>query len=86
MEIVFEEEKPQSFWMKNTAIALDMAFINSALEIVALQKYVPVFTEEGRSCGRSRRRARYVPFPFYYQNCYQSTEAVRLFLSKQASI
>ena len=49
MLFVFEEEKPQSFWMKNTAIYLDMAFINSALEIVAIQKNVPIFTEEGRN-------------------------------------
>ena len=45
-----------------------------------------MFTEEGRSCRRSRRRARYVAFTFYYQNCYPSTQAVMLFFSKQASI
>lgn len=48
MLFIFEKNEPRSFWMKNTAIALDMAFINSDLQIVALQKYVPIFNEKSR--------------------------------------
>ena len=31
------QEKPQSFWMLNTYISLDIIFVNSDMEIVAIQ-------------------------------------------------
>ena len=36
MVFVFPREDPQSFWMKNTYLSLDMIFINSALDVVGV--------------------------------------------------
>lgn len=36
MVFVFPEEEPQSFWMKNTYLSLDMIFINSAFDVVGV--------------------------------------------------
>jgi len=38
MIFIFEEEKQQTFWMKNTLIPLDLIFVNSNLEIVDIKK------------------------------------------------
>lgn len=38
MLFIFEIEKPQTFWMKDTLISLDMIFINSEFEIVHIAK------------------------------------------------
>lgn len=38
MLFIFEEERPRSFYMKNTEIALDIIYINSAKKIVNVQK------------------------------------------------
>ena len=37
MLFIFENEKPQSFWMKNTLIPLDLIFINSNNNIVDIK-------------------------------------------------
>ena len=39
MLFLFEKEKPQSFWMRNTYISLDIIFANEKFEIVTIQKY-----------------------------------------------
>ena len=39
MLFIFEKEKPQSFWMRNTYISLDIIFANEKFEIVTIQKY-----------------------------------------------
>ncbi len=45
MLFIFEEEKHQYFWMKNTPVALDMIFVNKANKVVNIQKYtVPYST------------------------------------------
>lgn len=45
MLFIFDYEGPQTFWMKNTEITLDMIFINRALEVVSIQKYTQPFDE-----------------------------------------
>jgi uncharacterized membrane protein (UPF0127 family) len=37
MLFIFEQERPLSFWMKNTYISLDIVFVNKASEIVTIQ-------------------------------------------------
>lgn len=45
MLFIFEKDQPQSFWMRNTAISLDILFINSKKEIVTIQKYAVPYTD-----------------------------------------
>ena len=45
MLFVFDQEKPQSFWMRNTYFSLDIIHVNSKLEIVDIQKYTQPFSE-----------------------------------------
>lgn len=46
MLFVFEREEPQSFWMKNTIIPLDIIYINSKKEIVKIFKNTVPFSEK----------------------------------------
>lgn len=41
MLFIFQDERPRSFWMKNTLIPLDIIFINSEFEIVKIQQTTP---------------------------------------------
>ncbi len=50
MLFVFEEEGYPAFWMKDTLIALDIAFINKDKKIVDIQQMMPLDT-----------RMRYIP-------------------------
>lgn len=45
MLFIFEEEKPLSFWMKNTYIPLDIIFVNKSKEIVSVRENNPVLRE-----------------------------------------
>jgi len=45
MLFVFDEEKPQGFWMRNTYFSLDIIFVNSQFEIGSIQKYTQPFSE-----------------------------------------
>ena len=45
MLFVFDLEKPQSFWMRNTGFSLDIIYVNNKLEIVSIQKYTHPFSE-----------------------------------------
>ena len=49
MIFVFPEEAQQSFWMKNTPIALDMIFINAERRIVGIVAQTQPFSLESRS-------------------------------------
>ena len=42
MLFIFDKEKYQSFWMKNTSIPLSIAFINKEKRIVSIQKMKPL--------------------------------------------
>jgi len=45
MLFVFQDEEVRSFWMRNTYVPLDIAFLDSALEVVDIQQMEPE-TEE----------------------------------------
>ncbi len=45
MLFLFDQPEPQSFWMKNTYISLDIIYINSDKEIVSIQKYTQPLSE-----------------------------------------
>jgi uncharacterized protein len=49
MLFLFPAEKEQSFWMKNTPIALDLIFINKARRIVGIVEQAVPFSLEPRS-------------------------------------
>lgn len=59
MLFVFEEEKPLSFWMKNTLIPLSIIFIDSDLNIVDIKNASPCITETCPSYP-SNQTAKYV--------------------------
>lgn len=46
MLFIMEREEPQSFWMRNTYISLDIIYLNSNLEIVKIQKYTEPLTDD----------------------------------------
>lgn len=41
MLFVFQDEAVRSFWMRNTYVPLDIAFLDSALEVVDIQQMEP---------------------------------------------
>jgi uncharacterized membrane protein (UPF0127 family) len=45
MLFIFPDEQPRSFWMKNTFVALSIAYINAQKKIVDIQDMVPVKSE-----------------------------------------
>ncbi|MGH7825165.1 MAG: DUF192 domain-containing protein [Candidatus Binatia bacterium] len=51
MLFIFPEERQQSFWMKNTPIALDMIFINKERKIVGIVEQAVPFSLDSRSVG-----------------------------------
>lgn len=57
MLFVFDQEKPQSFWMKNTYIPLDIIFINKDFRIV--DQYLGAEPKSPKSI-QSRRACTYV--------------------------
>jgi len=59
MLFVFEKDQPQSFWMKNTLIPLDMIFINSNDKIVDILSAEPCEKDHCRSYV-SKDDAKYV--------------------------
>ena len=46
MLFIFEKEEPQSFWMKNTIMSLDIIYVNSKKEIVKIFKNTIPFSEK----------------------------------------
>jgi uncharacterized membrane protein (UPF0127 family) len=46
MLFIFQREEPQSFWMKNTIMSLDIIYVNSKKEIVKIFKNTVPFSEK----------------------------------------
>jgi uncharacterized membrane protein (UPF0127 family) len=59
MLFIFRREEPQSFWMKNTLIPLDMIFISRSLVIVDIATMQPCITDPCPDYT-SRQPAQYV--------------------------
>jgi uncharacterized membrane protein (UPF0127 family) len=55
MLFLFEREKVNSFWMKNTHLPLDMLFISSDGTIVGIVENAEPLTLTGRSVGKPSR-------------------------------
>jgi uncharacterized membrane protein (UPF0127 family) len=51
MIFLFPSEAPQSFWMKNTPIPLDMIFINRERRIVGIVEQTTPYSLDSRSVG-----------------------------------
>ncbi|HRX97953.1 MAG TPA: DUF192 domain-containing protein [Bacteroidales bacterium] len=52
MLFIMDREEPQSFWMKNTYISLDIIYVDSRFEIVTIQKYTQPLSEESIPSGK----------------------------------
>lgn len=52
MLFIFQREEPQSFWMKNTIIPLDIIYVNSKREIVKIYKNTTPFSETSLPSGK----------------------------------
>lgn len=61
MLFIYDREEPQAYWMKNTRIALDILYFDSARRLVSQQRDVPPCAL-GNGCPpyRSDAPARYV--------------------------
>ncbi|HNF70499.1 MAG TPA: DUF192 domain-containing protein [Chitinophagales bacterium] len=46
MLFIFDVERPQSFWMRNTIIPLDIIYVNSKMQIVSIAKNTTPYSEE----------------------------------------
>ena len=57
MIFIFQQERPQSFWMRNTVLSLDMIFVNAENVIVKIRKETIPFDE---SQYTSEKPAKYV--------------------------
>ena len=57
MLFIWSNEGYRSFWMKNTAIPLDLIFINSNLEVIEVYFDARPFSEKSI---RSEKRAKFV--------------------------
>jgi hypothetical protein len=49
MLFVFDQEAPQSFWMANTYVALDIAFMDASYTVVDIQQMEPLTTDSHQS-------------------------------------
>ncbi|MGB3017511.1 MAG: DUF192 domain-containing protein [Ignavibacteria bacterium] len=52
MFFIFNKEEPQSFWMKNTIMPLDIMYVNLANEIVKIHKNTVPFSESSIPSGK----------------------------------
>ncbi|HAD14424.1 MAG TPA: DUF192 domain-containing protein [Saprospirales bacterium] len=52
MLFIFDYCEPQSFWMRNTYIPLDIIYVNDQFEVVTVLKNVPVLNDQPRPSGK----------------------------------
>lgn len=45
MLFIFDEERQQGFWMKNTIISLDIIYVNAAMQIVSIAENTVPYSE-----------------------------------------
>lgn len=57
MIFIMEYERPQSFWMRNTKMSLDIMYVNGDMEIVTIYKHTQPYSE---SPIPSFKKAKYV--------------------------
>jgi len=57
MLFIFETEREESFWMKNTIMSLDIIYVNAKFEIVKIYKHTIPFSENSLP---SEKPAKYV--------------------------
>ena len=60
----FDEEQPQSFWMSNTPVALDILFADADSQIVSIAKYTTPFSSERYRSGEPAQYVVEVPAGF----------------------
>jgi len=46
MLFIFDQERPQSFWMKNTHISLDIIYVKANMEVVSIQKNTQPYSQQ----------------------------------------
>jgi hypothetical protein len=51
MLFVFEENEVRSFWMQNTYVALDIAYLDPSLTVVDIQQMAPLTTDPHESAA-----------------------------------
>ena len=51
MLFVFEDNTPRSFWMQNTYVALDIAFLDPGFRVVDIQQMEPLTTDPHESAA-----------------------------------
>jgi len=60
----FNQEQPQSFWMSNTPVSLDILFANADSQIVRIAKYTTPFTNKRYRSGEPAQYVVEVPAGF----------------------
>jgi len=60
----FDEEQPQSFWMSNTPVSLDIIFADADSQIVNIAKYTTPFANERYRSGEPAQYVVEVPAGF----------------------
>jgi uncharacterized membrane protein (UPF0127 family) len=78
MLFIFPRSAPQSFWMRNTKIPLDIVFIDDAGKIVRLHARTTPFSEDSLPSGAPVRFVLEVPGGYCEQNGVHEGDTVRL--------
>lgn len=55
MLFIFDFQEPQSFWMRNTYIPLDIIYANEAFEVVSIRRNAPVLNDTPQPSGPPAR-------------------------------
>lgn len=77
MLFIFQDAQPRSFWMRNTFISLDIAYLDENLRIVDIQAMEPE-TEEGHPSAQPAMFALEVPRGWFAARGIQVGDQARL--------